>query len=244
MVISVSPQASEHEHEPRTDGRGCGTTDDRVEHPTPAGARACEARPDEFGAGAHRDRGDRGSRARSGAEDPGRWRGREEQRGEAEDDRQPWDDEREAADDRAGDACDPPCREDCELRRRRSGQQVARCERVFEVVGAEPLAALDTQAAKQGDVSGRAAEADDADSAPLHGDRQQRSARAGVGRVRRARHRAVRGLVSRRVGTAPRRCRKDLGGGSACRRVLRRCRCGTSRRSRGVVRLRCRGRRR
>ena len=46
------------------------------------------------------------------------------------------------------------------------------------------------------------------------------------------------------VGRARRRCRTGPGAGSACRRVLPRRRCGTSRRRRGAVRPRRRGRRR
>ena len=47
-----------------------------------------------------------------------------------------------------------------------------------------------------------------------------------------------------RAGTARRRCRTGPGAGSACRRVLPRCRCGTWRRRRGAGRLRRRCRRR
>ena len=110
----------ENGHEPSAEGRRRGGAEDRVEHPSPAGGRSGKARPDEFGAGAHGDRGDRGAGARAGAENPGRWCGREEQGGEPEDDHQPGDDEGDATDDRAGDASDPPGRKYGELGRRRS----------------------------------------------------------------------------------------------------------------------------
>ena len=51
-------------------------------------------------------------------------------------------------------------------------------------------------------------------------------------------------LSERRAGRARRRSRTGPGAGSACLRVLRRCRCGTCARRRGVVRPRRRCRRR
>ena len=54
----------------------------------------------------------------------------------------------------------------------------------------------------------------------------------------------VRHVVGGRVGRARRRCRRGPGAGSACRRVLRGCRCGTEHRRRGGGRLRHRCRRR
>ena len=105
---------------------------------------------------------------------------------------------------------------------------------VFEVAAAEPLAALDAQVAQQGDVGRWTAEADASDPSPLRDDRATAT--------RRRRHRTRDGPSSarrvssdRRVGTARRRCRMGLAAGSACRPVRRRCRCGTSRRRRGVV---------
>ena len=55
-----------------------------------------------------------------------------------------------------------------------SGKQVGRGNAVFELVGGHPAPFFDAELPKQGDMGGRAAEADDPDAAPLAHDGGER----------------------------------------------------------------------
>ncbi len=84
----------------------------------------------------------------------------------SEDQREPGGDEAETAEQRSGRSAQPPRAVDRELRGGGPGQDVDRGERPLELIVAEPVLALHAQLAQQGDVSGWAAEADAARSAP------------------------------------------------------------------------------
>ena len=90
------------------------------------------------GPGVHRDRRDGRAGSGAGAAHPERWRAGKEQRGEREDQCEARNDERDATDDRAGAAAHSSGAVDRELRRRRAGQQVARGDRVLELLGGQP----------------------------------------------------------------------------------------------------------
>ena len=141
----------------------------------------------EIGTGPHRDGGDGGTRPAAGAEDPGRRCAGEEQRREAEDQHEPGSDERAPPTIAPTGPATRQAREDRELGRRRTGQQVAGRDRVFELCGVDPPLPLDAQLAQQRDVRRWAAEPDAADPSPLRGrpcattDATTRSARSASG---------------------------------------------------------------
>ena len=208
----------EHEHEPRSDGGGCRCAEQRVEHPSPARRGPAHARPDEVRAGAHRDRGDGGTRAGSGAEDPGGRCGREEQRGEAEDEHESRRDERDAADD--GTARD---RRRATRRRWRAGSMPVRA------AGCTPRSRPRTRAAlihclRSTQSSRSSAMCAGGPPNPMQPIRPhcptivRSDGRADASGVRGAIHRPPVGAVSDRpAGTARRRCPTGPGAGSACR---------------------------
>ena len=121
----------------------------------------------------HRNGGDRGAGAGAGAPDPRRRVAVQEQRRQGEDQHEPGDDEAEPADERSRSATQAPRAEDRELRRGRSGKEVARGDGILELGGLEPAVALDAELAEQRDVRRRAAEADASDAAPLPRHRRQ-----------------------------------------------------------------------
>ena len=129
-----------------------------------------------------RDGGHGGAGAGAGAEHPIGRRGGEEQRRQREDHDQAGDDEAEPADERAGDAAQPPRAEDRQLGRRRAGQQVAsrRSRPRTRSSSSQPRRSTHS-VAQQRDVRRRAAEADAADAPPLaqHDRQSRRRRRAG-----------------------------------------------------------------
>ncbi|MCU1675399.1 MAG: hypothetical protein JWM93_157, partial [Frankiales bacterium] len=97
----------------------------------------------------------------------------QERGGQAEDQDQAGDDEREPADQRAGAAPEPVRAIDRELRRGRPRQQVDRGDRVLEVARGDPSAAVDAEVPEQRDVRRRPAEPDATDAPPFAGDGPQ-----------------------------------------------------------------------
>ena len=163
------PAPEQQQDEPRADGRRGHHAGADVEEPAQLGApaHARPARGHEAPAGVHGDGGDGGTRPGAGALDPQRWVAGQEQHREAEDEDEPGDDEGQASDERADAPALPPGAVDRELRRGRPGQEVAGGDRVLEVVGLHPAAALDAQPAEQGDVGRRSPEPEAPDTAPL-----------------------------------------------------------------------------
>jgi hypothetical protein len=138
----------------------------------------------------------------------------QEESGEAEDQDQPGDDEAESADERADGTAKTPGAEDGQLGRGRSGKQVGGCDPVLEVARREPAPVGDAEAAEQGDVGRRSAEADAADARPLPGDHPEgNTPLSGGGRP------GVRGPVrdSTSVAGTARRSRTDGWAGEAAR---------------------------
>jgi len=129
-----------------------------------------EARPGERHAGIDHDGDDRGGRARADSRDP---RGRvvlQRHGGDRQHQQQARQDEREGA----GSARGAPGAVDAQLRRGRSGQQLAGGVGVLELARGQPPPAVHDQLPQQRDVRGRPAEADRADPPPLPQDRAER----------------------------------------------------------------------
>ena len=174
--------AEEDEDEPRAERRGRDAPGDEVGEPAdPAGGTgAPPARRDEGGAGPRRDGGDRRARARAEADHPaGRGPG-EEEGGERQDEDEPGEDERRAADESPCAAAKPPGAVDGQLGGRRAGEEVARGDGVLELLGAQPAALVHAEAAKERDVGRGATEARHPDAAPFGGDHPQRRGRGGA----------------------------------------------------------------
>ena len=93
---------------------------------------------------------------------------------------QPGEHEREPARQRARVARHAARAVDRHLRRGRAREQLAGGVGVLEVARRDPAAPLHHELAQQGDVGGRAAEADDADAAPFADDGLQRDAAHGA----------------------------------------------------------------
>ena len=98
----------------------------------------------------------------------------QEHRRQGEDEDQPGNDEADPTYDGTGRPPQPPSAEDGQLRRRRTRQHVGGGNAILEFTGVDPPALFDAQTPEQGDVGGRTAEADTADSGPLPGDGGQR----------------------------------------------------------------------
>ncbi len=148
--------------------------------PPPARRRGVGTRRRAAPAGRHQaDRGGRcdgWDRCARSARRPchGGWRvRREEQRGQAEDYREPRQDEARTADEDSGRARQPPRAVHRELGRGGPWQQIRGRDAVLELLGGQPATLLDAQRAEQRDVGGRAAEADAAHPQPLAGNRRE-----------------------------------------------------------------------
>ena len=138
--------------------------------PAPRRRRQVERRP-------QRDRGHGRPAARAGGPHPVRRRRGQEQPCQGDDDRQAGKDEPGAADERPAASRRRGRAEDRELGRRRPREQVAGRDRVFELVGRDPPAALDAKLAQEHDVGRRPAEPDHAQPRPLPGDGAERLSR-------------------------------------------------------------------
>src|SRR5215475_161824 len=181
------PAAQQHQHQPGTKGGGGGRPGDQVTQPARRLPAALPARAGQTGARVDGHRRDRSTSTGARAQYPQRRRGAKEQDRQRQDNDQSGDDERGTPDQRPRPAAQPPGAEDRELGGCRAGQQVAGRDRVLELLGVQPFAALHAQVAQQPDVRRRAAEPDAADPPPLPQDRSQgHPRRFGGGRLPRA----------------------------------------------------------
>ena len=102
-----------------------------------------------------------------GTGDPvGRMAGEEEGR-ERNDEPESGDYETEPTEDRAGPSPQTPGAEDGQLGRRRTGQEVGRCDGILELDRPEPALPLDAELTQHADVGGRSAEPGATDAPPL-----------------------------------------------------------------------------
>jgi hypothetical protein len=139
--------ADENEHEPRPDRRGRGGPGRQICEPAASAGRAAQAVGDEPPAGVKRDRSYRRPGARAGSFHPQGRCAREEESRKGENQDQAGDDEAPPTDERADRAAEAPRAEDGELCRCGTWQEVACCDRVFELARLEPAAPLDTELA-------------------------------------------------------------------------------------------------